>query len=157
MSNLIVKMLDPEQWYLVEDYCKANDLPVPLTEWAQVFGAIDVDLGKLVGMVCIQMLTHTEPIMVDKEYQGKGVVDVLTKEAEGFLEMIAHNTGKPIQVYNQPTNAAAERICRTHGYSKAEHPLYVKIYKGDMFKEVLEGDRLWQQQYQPLSESEPQS
>lgn len=138
MANIQVRMLDPEQWYLLEDYCQRNELPIPLPDWAQVFAAIDVDLGKIVGMVCIQMLTHTEPIMVDKEFQGKGIVEILTKEAEGYLEMMAFKGGRPIQVYNQPTNAAAERICRMHGYSKAEHPLYVKIYEGDMFKEVLE-------------------
>jgi hypothetical protein len=52
---------------------------------------------------------------------------------EGYLDTLAFTQGVRIGAYNQPTNAAAERICRMKGYEKSDKPLYIKVYTGDRF------------------------
>lgn len=131
MNNVVVKMLDPEQYYLLEEFCEREGIPMLKPDWSKVVAAIDMDSGKIVGIVVAQMQIHTEPICISKEYQGKGLVELMTDSMEGYLDMLAGGSGVDIGVYNQPTNAAAERICRMRGYQKSDKPLYVKVYKGD--------------------------
>jgi ribosomal protein S18 acetylase RimI-like enzyme len=130
-DNIIIRMLDPEQYYLLEDFCESEGIPMLNPEWSKVVAAIDMDTEKVIGIVVSQMQLHTEPIWVSREYQGNGLVDKMTDAMEGYLDFLAGASGVDIGVYNQPTNAAAERICRRKGYTKSDKPLYVKIYKGD--------------------------
>lgn len=127
-DNIVVRMLDPEQFYLLEDFCQAEEIPVPNSEFSKVVAAIDLDTQKVVGVVVTQMQAHTEPIWIKKEYQGSGLVDELCDAMEGYLETIAFGAGVELAVYNQPTNPAAERICRLRGYNKCDKPLYTKVY-----------------------------
>lgn len=137
IDNIMSKTMDPETWYLIEDFCQSEGIDVPSPEFSWVEAAIDLDTGKIVGIVVTQMLIHTEPIWIKKEYQGKGVKEILMDRMEGRLDASAIQLGKPIHVYNQPTNAAAERICRQRGYVKSERPLYNKIYSGGKLIELL--------------------
>jgi hypothetical protein len=137
VNNIIVKTLDPEQYYLLEEFCKEEGIEAPSPEFSWVEAAIDTNTGKIVGIVVTQMLIHTEPIWIKKEYQGKGLKEVLMDKMEGRLDASAISLGKPIHVYNQPTNAAAERICKQRGYTKCEIPLYTKIYSGDKLAKLL--------------------
>lgn len=131
MSNIVIKMLDPEQYYLLEEFCETEGIPMLSPEWSKVVATIDKNSEKIVGIVVSQLQMHTEPIVIKKEYQGKGLVELMTEAMEGYLDMLAGASGVDIGVYNQPTNAAAERICRMRGYTKSDKPLYVKVYKGD--------------------------
>lgn len=137
MNNIIIRMLDPEQYHLLEEFCKEEGIEAPSPEFSWVEAAIDLDKGKIVGIVVTQMLIHTEPIHIKKEYQGKGIKEQLMDRMEGRLDVSALQLGKPIHVYNQPTNAAAERICRQRGYVKSDKPLYNKIYSGEKLVELL--------------------
>lgn len=130
-------MLDPEQYYLLEEFCEAEGIPMFNPEWSRVVAAIDMDTEKVVGIVVAQMQTHTEPIWIDKNYQGQGLWEIMVESMEGYLDMLAGYSGTPIAVYNQPTNAAAERIVRMRGYTKCEKPLYTKVYNGEKLSKLL--------------------
>lgn len=130
MNNIVIKMLDPEQYYLLDEFCDEKGIPRLSPEWSKCVVAIDTGLGRVVGLIATQMLIHTEPIIINKEYQGKGLWEQMSEAMEGYLEFLAFSSGFPIGVYNQPTNAAAERICRMRGYEKSDKPLYYKIYDG---------------------------
>jgi hypothetical protein len=144
-------MLDPEQYYLLEEFCKNEKIPVPSPEWSKVVAAIDTETEKVVGVIVCQLQVHTEPIWIKKEYQGKGLWEMMADAMEGYLEMLAFSSGGQIGAWNQPTNAAAERICRLRGYVKGDRPLWYKMYDGSTLERSL---RSWQQQ--SLSQSEEQ-
>lgn len=130
-------MLDPEQYYLLEEFCNEEGIPILNPEWSKVVVAIDETTNKIVGIVVCQMQAHMEPMWIKKEYQGKGIWEEMAEVIEGYLDVLAFSQGAQIGVYNQPTNAAAERICRMKGYEKSDKPLYVKIYTGDRFAQAL--------------------
>lgn len=153
MNNVIIRMLDPEQYYLLEEFCANEKIPMLSPEWSKVVAAIDTETEKVVGIVVCQMQLHMEPIWIEKKYQGKGIWEMMADAMEGYLEMLAYGSGEVVSVWNQPTNPAAERICRLRGYVKGERPLWYKTYDGSS----LERSQLWQQQSVPLSESDPPS
>lgn len=132
MSNTKVITLDPEQFYLLEKFCETEGIPMPDPRFSKVVAGIDLDTQEVVGMVAGQLMVHTEPIWIKKEYQGNGLWEEMSDVMEGYLDTRALLEG-PFAVYNQPTNAAAERICRMRGYEKSDKPLWIKIYTGGMY------------------------
>lgn len=138
MSNTIVKMLDQDEFWMLDDFCMEEKIPILSPEWAKVVALIDVDTGKVVGIVCCQMQIHNEPMWIKKEYQDRKRWKEMADVMEGYLDMLALTSGLPIGVYNQPTNAAAERICRMRGYEKCDKPLYTKTYTGKGLSEMKE-------------------
>lgn len=152
-NNVIIRMLDPEQYYLLEEFCEREGIPMLNPEWSKVVAAIDMETQKVVGIVVCQMQLHMEPIWIQSEFQGKGIWEMMADAMEGYLNILAFGSGETISVWNQPTNAAAERICRIRGYVKGERPLWYKVYDG----KNLERSDLWQPQSPPQSESADQS
>lgn len=130
MNKIVIKMLDPEQYYLLEDFCKEQVIPLLNPEWSKVVAAIDMETEKVVGIVVCQMQAHMEPIWIHKDYQGQGIWEQMADSMEGYIDALAMASGEEISVWNQPTNAAAERICRLRGYTKGDRPLYYKTYDG---------------------------
>lgn len=130
MDNVIIKMADPELYYLIDEFCDERGIPRLNPEWSKVVVAIDTTTGKVIGITGAQMIVHTEPMIIDEKYQGKGLWEQMSEAMEGYLDFLAFSSGFPIGVYNQPTNAAAERICRLRGYEKSDKPLYFKLYDG---------------------------
>lgn len=137
MNNITIRMLDPEQYWKLEEFCEQENIPMLKPEWSKVVVAIDETIDKVVGIVVCQMQAHMEPMWIQKEYQGKGIWEEMAEVIEGYLDVLAFSHGASIGVYNQPTNAAAERICRMKGYEKSDKPLYVKVYTGARFTQAL--------------------
>lgn len=131
MDNIVIRLLDPEQYWMLEEFCEQENIPMLNPQWSKVVAAIDEITGKIVGIIVCQMQAHMEPMWIKKEYQGKGIWEEMAEVIEGYLDVLAFSQGASIGVYNQPTNAAAERICRMKGYQKSDKPLYIKVYTGD--------------------------
>lgn len=153
MSNIVIKLLDPEQYYLLEEFCEREKIPMLNPEWSKVVAAINTETGKVVGIVVCQMQLHMEPIWIDRKYQGKGIWEQMADAMEGYLDMLAFGSGEKVSVWNQPTNAAATKICRLRGYVESEHPLWYKVYDGS----GLERSIKWPQQLDLPLESEAPS
>lgn len=141
MDNVVIKMLDPEQYYLLEEFCEAEDIPMLNPAFSKVVAALDLDTEKVVGIVVTQMQAHTEPIWIKREYQGGKLWEEMVDVMEGYLDNLALVSGTPIGVWNNPTNAAAERICKLRGYTKSDKPLYTKVYTGERLAKLLNGNR----------------
>ena len=139
MSNLYIRTLAPDEYYLLDKFAEEEKIEIPSPDFSWVEAAFDEETGEIVGIVVTQMLIHAEPIWIKKEYQGKGIKEELMDRMEGRLDASAAFIGKPVHVYNQPTNAAAERICRQRGYVKSDRPLYNKVYTGEKLVELLNG------------------
>lgn len=131
MHNVTVRMLEQDEFHRLEEFCEEEGIPMLNPEWAKVVALIDTDLDKVVGIVVCQMQIHNEPIWIKKEYQNRQRWKEMAEVMEGYLDMLALTSGVSIGVYNQPTNAAAERICRMRGYEKSDKPLYTKVYTGE--------------------------
>lgn len=138
MPNTIVRMLDQDDFWMLDDFCMEENIPILNPEWAKVVALIDTDTGKVVGIVCSQLQIHNEPIWIKKQYQNGKRWKEMAEVMEGYLDMLALTSGLPIAVYNQPTNAAAERICRLRGYEKCDKPLYTKVYTGQRLVDMKE-------------------
>lgn len=150
-DNVTIKILNPEEYYILEEFCERENIPMLNPEWSKVVAAIDTETEKVVGIVVCQMQVHTEPIWIQKEYQGKGLWELMVDAMELYLETRAWGSGEKLAVWNQPTNAAAERICRLRGYVQGERPLWYKVYDGSTLGRILES---WQQRSAQQSESE---
>lgn len=139
MSNIIVRMLAPEEYYLLEEFCASEDIACPSSTFSYAVVAIDMDTEKVVGVVAAQMQVHTEPMWIKKEYQDGQLWKRLSDELEGYLDMRSLQAGgAKIAVWCQPTNAAAERICRMRGFEKSDKPLYNKVYDGSGLLKALQ-------------------
>lgn len=132
---IYTKMLEPDEYHLLHDFCAAENLPVPDPSGSKVVVAIDEATQEVIGIVVAQVQVHTEPIWIKREYQDGKLWKELTGHMEYYLDMWALNNG-PFDAWNQPTNAAAERICRLLGYEKCDRPLYVKQYRGEKWQQL---------------------
>jgi hypothetical protein len=150
-DNVVIRLLDPEQYYLLEEFCEKEGIPMLSPDWSKVVAAIDMETEKVIGIVVCQMQLHMEPVWIQREYQGKGVWELMADAMEGYLKFLAWTTGETISVWNQPTNPAAVRICRMRGYVESERSLWYKQYDGKELERSLE---LWQQQLDQQSESD---
>jgi ribosomal protein S18 acetylase RimI-like enzyme len=137
---MIIKMLAPEHYYLLEEFCKEEGIEAPSPDFSWVEAAIDMDAGKIVGIVVTQMLIHTEPIWIKKEYQGKGLKERLMDEMELRIDEASALKGAPIHVYAEPTNPASEKICRQRGFTQSERKFWTKVYGGERFIELLKSN-----------------
>ena len=140
MSNIVIKMLDPEQYYLLEEFCKDEGIECPSPDFSWIGAAIDLDKGKVVGIVVTQMLIHTEPLWIKKEYQGRGLKEKLMDAMELRIDEASALKGVPIHVYAEPTNPASEKICRQRGFTQSERKFWTKIYTGERFIELLKSN-----------------
>lgn len=159
MSNIIVRFLDPEQYYLLEEFCEQENLPMLHPEWSKVVAAIDLDTQKVVGIMVAQMQVHVEPIWIKEGYRNGKLSTELADSLDGYLDGLAVAGGREIAVWANPTNPAAVKICRIRGFQQCEKPVYTKTYTGDRLAQMFletKGEESWQQQYQPQSESDPQ-
>lgn len=137
LPNITVRPLNQDEYYLLDEFCESESIPTLSPEWSKVIVAIDDTLGKVVGIMVAQMQIHVEPIWISKGYRTGEVSKAMSDNLDMYLDVMSAFDGKPIGVWCQPTNVAAERICRTHGYEKCDKPLYTKIYEGKLAQELL--------------------
>ncbi len=139
MNNITVKMLEPSEWYLLEEFCAKEGIRAPSPDFGWVVAGIED--GRIVGVVVAQMQIHTEPIWIEKEYQGKGLKEQMMDLMEMKIDEASVTKGQTIHVYAEPTNAASEKICKRRGFVKSERCFYTKVYGGESFvKLFLKGD-----------------
>lgn len=139
MGNITVRMLTPNEYHLAEEFCQKEGIECPHPEFSYIVAAIDE--GRVVGIVVTQMLIHTEPIWIQKEYQGRGIKEKLMDLMEDRIDESAIMIGKPVHVYAEPTNVAAEKICRIRGFTQSARKFWTKIYSGErVAKKFLKGE-----------------
>jgi hypothetical protein len=137
MNNIIIRMLDPEQYYLLEEFCQREGIDAPSPEFSWVVAAIDTEIGKIVGIVVAQMLIHCEPIWLQKDVQGKGLKEKMMDMLELKLDEASVLKNVPIHTYVEPTNPAAEKICKKRGFVQSERKFWTKFYTGESFIKLL--------------------
>jgi len=137
MSNVIVKFLDPEQYYLLEEFCEQENIPMLNPEWSKVVAAIDLDTQKVVGIMVAQMQVHVEPIWIKEGYRDGKLSTEMADSLDGYLDGLAVASGIPIGVWANPTNPAAIKICRVRGFQPCENPVYTKTYTGDKLAQMF--------------------
>lgn len=140
MENIVIKMADPEIYYLIDDFCKEEGIDCPSPDFSWIVVAIDIQTEKVVGIVVTQMLIHTEPIHLKRDWQGKGIKEEMMDLMEDRLDESALLVGKPVHVYAEPTNVAAEKICRQRGFTQSENRFWTKFYSGDRFVKLLKSN-----------------
>ena len=123
MSNVSVRFLEPEAFYLVDAFCQRQGIPLLDPKFSKVVAAIDLDSGEVVGIVAAQMVLHAEAIWVDEASRGGRIWLDMAEMMDSYL-MVMGAAG----VYNQPTNPTAEKLAEKMGYVKSDKPLYVKSY-----------------------------
>lgn len=116
-----VRFLEPEEWPRLASMFETQNAPMPDPHWSKVLVAEVAD--EIVGVICIQLVVHAEPIMVKREWQGTRVARDLSAAADGYLAA----TGCA-GAYTQPLREGAKRLARAMGYTECEAPLFVKIY-----------------------------
>ncbi len=148
--NIVTKFLDPEQFYLIEPYFADEGVPCPDPNFSRVLAAIDTDAGLVVGIMCLQLVAHLEPLIVHPDYRGKGIAKTLAQEIDGYVTGVGLPGG-----YCQPVNEKSQDIARKTGFEPVEHQLYLKIYDPEVRAMTLGAlEESWQQQSQPPSERE---
>lgn len=120
--NLRTRVLEREEFYLVEPLL-APDAPPIDPEFSRIIATIDLDSEKVVGMVVLQLVLHTEPIIIDPAYRGQGIWRELGEFVDGYLTEIGTSGA-----YTQPLSPTTEAICEKLGYIKSNYPLWVKTY-----------------------------
>lgn len=120
--NTRIRVLEPEEFYLIEPLLDPAAPPLD-PDYSRVIVSIDIDSEKVVGLVALQLVLHSEPIIISPEYRGQGAWRELAEWADDYIATLGVQA-----VYNQPTHEAAEHIAQEVGYVKAQYPLYVKYY-----------------------------
>jgi len=106
-------------------------------DWSKVVAAIDLNSSKVVGIMVAQMQIHVEPIWVKEDYRNKKVSNQLADALDGYLDGLALSSGQPIGAWANPSNLAAERICRLRGFQQCANPVFTKTYTGDKLSQIV--------------------
>lgn len=78
--------------------------------------------GKIVGIYCLQLLPHIEPLLVDRHERGSGVAEQLVDDMQNFLvEVRARGF---MAVCEHPL---AAKMCEDRGMVKVPYPVYVSV------------------------------
>ena len=117
-----LKWLDPEDYPLVADYFESERAPKPDPNFSRILAAV-LPSGEVAGFIVLQLVAHAEPIFVHPAHRGYGVAADLTVAMDAYLEAIGISG-----VYTQPSNPAAEALCRKVGFEPRTSPLWVKVY-----------------------------
>lgn len=117
------KVLDPEQYYLLDRFYEGAAIPRPDPTFSRVFAAIDESIGQIIGFITLQLVAHAEPIYIDPAYREMGVWSTLC----AMLDANAIGSGL-VGIYTQPTTPKTKHMCESFGFHEMEHPLFCKIY-----------------------------
>lgn len=128
MSDLTIKFVEPELFGLVDEFCDSHKLTRLDPNWARVIAAFDSAIGKIVGIMVLQLIPHAEPIVIDKAYRGNGVWKEMTEILDSYLQEMA-NVGAIKGVYTQPTSEVSKYMAEAMGMEECEFPLFVKTYE----------------------------
>lgn len=137
MKHVEIKLLNPEEYPLVNEFCKSEGIPELEPDWSKVVAAIDVKSGKVVGIMVCQMQIHVEPIWIKKGYRNNEISRGMSDMLDGYLSGLAYGGGKNIGIWCQPNNPRSEQLCRLHGMYKSDKVLYTKIYTGDRLEKLM--------------------
>jgi len=128
------RFLRPEEFSLIDKYFDQENVARLDPEWSKVAAAIDLASGQIIGIICLQLVPHLEPIMIEESHRGQGLWRQLFDLMDGYC-----TTLQLPGVYTQPTHSKAEAMASAAGFERREHPLYVKLYS--TFTNLLpEGD-----------------
>lgn len=132
------RFLQPDEFHLIDHYFDQENVARLDPEWSKVAAAIDLDTNQIIGIMCLQMVPHLEPIIVDPAYRGRGLWEPMAQLMDGYCNVL-----QIPGAYTQPTHAKAEAMATAMGFERRNHPLYVKLYTPNFLQlipEGLEGD-----------------
>lgn len=131
--DLDVRFLEPHEFWRIAPLFEAEGAPLPDPNYGRVVVAMD---GlKVVGVIVAQMVLHVEPIIVDKEYRGRGVWQGMAEMMDGYLSAVG-----VAGAYAQPVHESTKHMCEQMGYKEMEHSLWLKIYRPDVLAMYPEGE-----------------
>lgn len=78
--------------------------------------------GKIVGVYCLQLLPHIEPLLVDRQERGTGVAEQLVDDMQNFL--VEAKARGFMAVCEHPL---AAKMCEDRGMVKVPYPVYVSV------------------------------
>ena len=133
------RFIEPEEFDLIGRFFDEEGVPRPDPRFTRALVAFDD--GRPIGLICFQLVAHTEPIIVDPAYRGMKIASEMATLMDAFC-MASQVAG----VYAQPTSAASAHLLATLGFSQCEHPLFLKVYNYGGEEEE------WPRQFQPLSD-----
>lgn len=98
---------------------------VPLNE--ELSRALCVfDDDKIVGFMVFQMVPHCGPLIVDTQYRGSGIPEHLSEMMVQYVAGL--DCGNLLVV---PENKFSEALCKHHGMTLLDHPVYIMKRKED--------------------------
>lgn len=136
--SIQVRFLEPDEYHLIDDFFDREKCPRLDPQWSKVIAAIDSDSTRVIGIMCLQLVAHAEPIIIDPAYRGNGVWREMAEVLDGYLTEMARQ-GAIAGIYNQPTHEMAEHLCEEMGMIRCEHPLWMKIYNPEYRDLIPEG------------------
>jgi len=131
-QGIEIRFLEDDEYYLLDEIYDGEGVARLDPNFSRVVAAIKD--GKVIGIMVMQMVLHTEPIIIKEEWQGKGLWRDMAEMLDGYLTAI----GIP-GAYTQPMRDETKAIAGKMGYTESEHPLWVKIYNHDFRRLVPEG------------------
>lgn len=123
MDKIRIKILEPDEFYLVDHFFDDEGVPRLDPNFSKVIAALDIETGKAVGVMCLQMVLHAEPIIIEPAYRGMGLWEPMAKMADGYLQ-----ASGVVGLYAQPLHESTKHMCRQMGFEEMPHSLFSKAY-----------------------------
>ena len=81
--------------------------------------------GDIVGMYCLQLVPHVEPLLVDRAEWGTGLAEQLAQDMQEF--MVESRFRGCMAICEHP---AAAKMCEARGMVRVNYPVYVTLPEG---------------------------
>lgn len=130
---ITTRFLEPDEYHLIDHFFDNEGAPRLDPNFSKVIASFDGDV--VVGIMCLQMVLHIEPIIIDPAYRGQHLWKDMAEMADGYL--IASGA---VGAYAQPLHESTKHMCREAGFTEMPHSLYVKIYQPDLLSMVPSGE-----------------
>lgn len=124
-SNVTYRWVDgrdcsQEDWDAIDEKLASRGW-MSLNRWQTTIQIAERD-GKIVGVYCLQLIPHVEPLLVDRAEFGTGVADMLANNMAEFLEE-KHARGF-MAICENPV---AAKMCEARGMVKVPYPVYMSV------------------------------
>lgn len=118
---ITTRFLEPDEYHLIDHFFDRERAPRLDPNFSKVIASFD--RGRVVAIVCTQMVIHIEPIIIEPEYRGRGLWKEMAEMMDGYL-MASGVVG----AYAQPLHDSTKHMCEEAGFVEMPHSLYSKTY-----------------------------
>jgi len=119
VGDVKLRWLPAEEYFRLEFLFLANNSQMPSATTSRVIVAEDSN-GDIIGMFCLQIVAHGEPIWVSDDFQRRGVAKLMIDELNGYCDKNGLN------YFSFAEDERVAHICRENSMIELPYKVFLR-------------------------------